>query len=239
MRNPFACYFEFENPEELVQSFAAYAARTVCARRATQDILVGHRRELEQACLEMLQSDLDRIGSGLEVLQVSFCDVHAPVEVHYFFRDLASAAEEKHMQVLLGEGSYVQTLAEARAKAFRIEKEAESASHATRNRAEGEAIAFEARASAFAESAALTRLRMLLETLEEILPRASTIWPLAQGIHVDLWLQNAAEVSPPFLEESSENPKPGGKRTAPAPDSEENDKKRSETPDWLKNFPRR
>jgi membrane protease subunit HflK len=238
-KDPYAYYFSFDDPDRLIQAYASAALRTVCARRSTQDILVGHRRELEQATRGLLQSELDRIACGVEILRASFVDVHAPPEVHFAFRDVASAAEDKHQQELLGEGASLKTLADARGRAYRIEEEAKSQGHLRTEEAHGRAAAFQGRASAYRAFKELTRLRMWLEALDKILGRAETVvYSLHEGIDVDLWIQSPEGGSLPFLGDEQQE-KRRGSEAPEAPKAEENSADKPKPPDWYKLFQRR
>jgi uncharacterized membrane protein YraQ (UPF0718 family)/regulator of protease activity HflC (stomatin/prohibitin superfamily) len=238
-KDPYAYYFRFEEPNDLIRAYAGASVRTVCARRSTQDILVGHRRELEEASRALLQSELDKIGCGVEVLRFSFVDVHAPPEAHFAFRDVASAAEDKHKEELKGEGVYLETLAEARGRAFRIEEEAQSQSHFKRQEALGKAEAFQGRALAYRAWRDLTRLRMYLESMEHILGEKKTvILPLHEGIDVKLWLRSPTEAGPPFIEEEME--KQGHQdEDADRGKAKEDLTQKPKPPDWNRLFRRR
>lgn len=221
----------FDDPERLIGGYACAAVRTVCAKRSTQDILVGHRRELEAASKRRLQNELNDLGIGVEIVQVMFVDVHAPPEVHFSFRDVASAAEDKHEQELVGESFYRETLAAARADAHRIEQEAESYGDLIRSEAVGKSTAFTERSSAYQETRELTRLRMFLSRMGQVLSITPLVVPLQDGIEVELWMRGKDGREPPFTEGKSEgktqeNDKP--KKTEPAPERDDN------VPDWYK-----
>lgn len=214
LADPFAYYFLFDDPDELIESYAAAAVRTVCARQSTQDILVYHRPALEEESRYILQSELDRLGCGVGILDVYFVDVHAPPEVHYAFRDVASAGEDKHKSELKGESNYIRIMAQALGSTHRIREEAENYGHAERNKAMGRAQAFRQRAAAYEESRDLTRLRMLLDTMNDVLEAARTVMPLDAGIDVELWLKGEKKTELPFLEDAQEET---GAEKPPAP----------------------
>jgi hypothetical protein len=130
---------------------------------------------------------------------VTFWDVHAPPSVHYAFRDVASAAEDKHKKKLQAESVLYATVALARGQARRMVEEAGIYRDEKVSAARGEAAAFSALVVAFREAPALTRLRLYLETMESVLSRARIIVPLADGIEVELWMKERA--GPPFLED--------------------------------------
>jgi uncharacterized membrane protein YraQ (UPF0718 family)/regulator of protease activity HflC (stomatin/prohibitin superfamily) len=221
LTDPYAYTMLFDEPEVLIEGYAAAAVRTVCAKRSTQDILVGHRRELETLSRAALQEELDGLGAGVEVLRVNFVDVHAPPEVHFAFRDVASAAEDKHKQELEGESAFRSTLADARALAFRVEQEAEIYRYMIESAAQGNSVAFTARAVAYNETREITRLRMFLDTMRTVLAGTPMVIPLKEGIDVELWLRGETGGEPPFTEEAE-----------PAPEVETPAKKKPDRPSW-------
>ncbi len=206
LKNAFAYFFSLDDPETLIQGYADASLRTVCACLSTLDILVGHRLELEQESRSRLQSDLDGIGCGVEILRFSYLDVHAPPEVHYAFRDVATAAEDKYQQELKGESAYLKIQAEARGEAYRIEQEAESFKHFRVNEAEGRADAFEARSEAYRAFEKITHFRLRMEAYETVLSKVQAVIPLANGIAVELWLRGPDRVGPPFIEDRAGRP---------------------------------
>jgi HflK protein len=222
LTDPYAYSMEFDEPEDLIESYAAAAVRTVCAQRSTQDILVGHRRELETLSRAALQNELDELAAGVEVLRINFIDVHAPAEVHFAFRDVASAAEDKHKQELEGESAFRRTLAEARARAYRVEQEAEIYRYMIESAAQGNSFAFSERAEAYHKTREITRLRMFLDTMKSVLSATPMVMPLKEGIDVELWLRGSDGAEPPFMEEG----KPASKEAQAA-------EKKTDRPSWF------
>ena len=247
VRDAFAYTFGFDDPVKLVRSLSAAAVRTVCARQATQRILVGYRHELEEAALVRLQERLDVVGSGVEALRVEFLDVHAPAAVHFAFRDVASASEDRHRQELEGERTWIEILADARSRAYRSEVDAEIYRHERVAEAKGRARAFVARAEAFDASREITALRLYLEGVADALEHLALVLPLAEGIDVDLWLQRTI-VPPPFLERGTGS---GGGEAPANPGREDSEKterdtsrkdtktKALEEPDWVRAYKNR
>jgi len=161
-------------------------------------------------------------------VRILFVDVHAPPEVHFAFRDVASASEDKHKQELLGESEFRRTLSDARARAYRVEQEAESYGHRVKSLALGEAGAFADRARAFRETERITRLRLYLAAMEASLQGVPLVLPLADGIDIELWLRGEAPAEDAGSEKRPEIPEgadPSSKAAAPSP--------RREDPPWM------
>ncbi|MFH2001656.1 MAG: SPFH domain-containing protein, partial [Planctomycetota bacterium] len=225
----------FDDPEKLISAYAGASVRVVCAKRSTQDLLVLHRFDLESATMALLQKELDGLGCGVEILNVHFVDVHAPPEVHFAFRDVSSATEEKHKQELMGESAMRQTLAEARGRSYRIEQEALEYLDQRVSLAKGRADAFTKRSAAFNDTRSITWLRMYLTAMESVLSGTSLVLPMAKGIDVELWLRSAEGREPPFMEtkgarKGDAREEAGDDETSPEKEST----RKLPEPDWFK-----
>lgn len=211
IKDPYLYVFRNTEPLEAVRNFAASTLRVICSRLDTDRILVGDRPAFEEETRVLLQAELDRAETGVEILEVTFWDVHAPPSVHYAFRDVASADEDKHKKKLKAESVANETLALARGESYRIIREAMMYAARVVSEAGGRAASFEAVAAAYAKSPALTGLRLYVETMEKILAPADCIVPFDEGIDIELWMKEGA--APPFIEDEA------GKQTRPAGDT--------------------
>ena len=108
------------DPAEVVRTFAESAVRQAVAHRSTDEVLIGHRDEVERETLAILAGHLDRAGAGVRVTAVTLRDVHAPEEVHFAYRDVASALEDKDRSIRRAEGFRTDTLARARGEAEKL-----------------------------------------------------------------------------------------------------------------------
>jgi HflK protein len=196
--DPYLYTFQNSDPAEAVRALAFSSVRIVCSPLLTDRILVGHRNELEKRVRSLLQEEVDAAGIGVEIVWVTWVDVHAPPNVHYAFRDVASAAEEKEEIRLLAESDRFSTVAAARGRAERIRKEAEIYFDEKISTAKGRAAAFLALSEACRKAPDVTRTRLYIEVMERVLARARTVIPLAEGIDVELWMKDGA-AAPPFI----------------------------------------
>ena len=139
IRDPYIYRYRLADPDGLVRSFASWALRQAVARRTAADILVTHRATLELECHNILQRELDAMGSGVRVVAVTLQDVHAAPQVHEAFRDVASALEDKARRMRQAQGYRSEALALARGEAYALTQTAASYQSEIVNRAKGEA----------------------------------------------------------------------------------------------------
>jgi HflK protein len=204
VEDAFAYRFRVSDPAGVVRTLAESALRQAVAHRTTAEALVGHRDDVERETMRILEECLDRAGIGVRVTGVNLRDVHAPEEVHFAYRDVASALEDKERSIRLAEGFRTDKLARARAEAFRLGQEAESYRSEEVGLARGGARGFGSRLGAYLTNEELTRLRMFYEAAEEALEGAKMIFLLGADVEVDLWNVNAAVL-----------PVPGGRASGP------------------------
>ena len=154
------------------------ALRLVVGQRSIDDVLTEKREEVQSATKERLQQILDSYSTGINILNIQLQDVKAPEEVRDAFDDVLRARQEKDTKVNQARSFENDIIPRANGDAERIIREAEAFAAARVARAEGEAERFEAVLREFAKSdasRAVTRQRLYLEAMEEILPGINKI----------------------------------------------------------------
>jgi len=118
-----------------------------------------------------LQEILDRYKIGVQVLAVQLQNVHPPQEVSDAFKDVASAREDKSRIINEAEAYRNELLPKARGAAAALENEAEAYKETRIRGAEGESARFLALLAEYEQARDITKKRMYLEAMEEILSR--------------------------------------------------------------------
>jgi HflK protein len=190
VKDPVAFLYRVADADAVVRSVTIAALRAVLATLTVDAVYTTKRDEVEQRVVRDVQRLLDTYGIGVRMVGVNLLSVHAPEEVHAAFRDVASAQEDKVLivnrattfaqeSVNLAEGEAAAMIESARA--FKDEKVLQ---------AEGDALAFTLREKEYRRAPDLTRFRLHLEALEEILPSAEKIVRpgRADVKDFDLWL---------------------------------------------------
>jgi len=190
VKDPVAFHYDVADADTVVRSVTISALRAALATMTVDAVYTTKREEVEQRVVGNVQRLLDTYGIGVHVVALNLLSVHAPEEVHAAFRDVASAQEDKVLivnrattfaqeAVNLAEGDAAAMIASARA--FKDEKILQ---------AEGDALAFTLREKEYRRAPDLTRFRLHLEALEEVLPAAEKIVRpgRADVKDFDLWL---------------------------------------------------
>jgi membrane protease subunit HflK len=165
-------YFIFRqlDGETTIRAAAESAIVSVVASTSLDDVLTAGRRRMERIVQEELQKRLDRYQAGIRVLSVRLEDIHPSLEVVGAFRDVSGANEEKSRLVNVAEGYRNEQVALARGNGKARLANAQAYSEDRTNRAQGDAGRFAQQETAFRLAPDVTRTRLYLETMDQILP---------------------------------------------------------------------
>lgn len=161
--------FQVRTPENTLHQAAESAIRQVIGNSQMDFALSGGRTELAMTSRQILQELLDRYRTGLLVVGVQFEDVRPPLQVKEAFDDAIIAREDRARIENEAQAYASQVIPEARGRAARILEEAAAYRAARIARAEGESERFAMLLEEFERAPEVTRKRLYLETMEEIL----------------------------------------------------------------------
>ncbi len=161
--------FNVRNQNETVRAVAESAMREVVGTSDLVPIITTGRAEVSQRTRELMQATLDEYEAGILVLQVNLQTAQAPEAVIEAFRDVDAAAQDAE-RVRLEATAYANSqIPEARGSAARILAQARGYRDAVIAEAQGQADRFVAIYDQYALAPEVTRRRMYLETMEEVL----------------------------------------------------------------------
>ena len=162
--------FNFVEPVLTVREAAEASLRTVIGKHKIDEALTTGKFMIQEETKDLLQSILDKYGTGVLVVAVQLQDVSPPKQVRAAFKDVASAKEDKNRMINQAEGYRNDVIPKARGEAQAMISEAEGFREARVSRAEGEVAKFNAMLMEYKKAKVVTRKRLYLETMEEILP---------------------------------------------------------------------
>jgi len=113
---------------------------------------------------------LEKYGTEVQVVAVQLQDVSPPKQVIDAFKDVASAKEDKNRMINEAEGYRNDVIPKARGEAQAMIREAEGFRESRIKRAEGDVAKFKAILKEYSKAKDVTRERLYLEAMEEILP---------------------------------------------------------------------
>jgi HflK protein len=182
--------YNLAEPEALVRSTVLTALRGVVAAHPIDAVYTTARDEIERAAREAAQTMLDRYRAGIEILAVRLLYVHPPDAVHEAFRDVASAQEDKLRTINLANVFAVEKVNQAKGEAAAMTEAAAAFKDQRIAAAAADAEAFALRLEAYRRAPELTKFRLQIETLEDVLPGVRKfVRPGAGDVKdIDMWL---------------------------------------------------
>ncbi len=162
---------------------AEVALRQVVGQRPIDDVLITEKLQINIDIREVLQRIIDRYDSGIKIREVKLQTVRPPKEVAAAFSDVVSAKEDKERLVKEADGYREDLLPKARGRAASIIRGAEAYKAERVKLAQGDADKFLSILKEYEKAKDVTRKRLYLETMEQILPgiRKFVIDPRAGG----------------------------------------------------------
>jgi membrane protease subunit HflK len=145
--------------------------RQVIGDRTVDDVITVGRQEIEFEALKELQKLNGDYDLGLSIDQVQLKDVNPPEPVQASFNEVNQAQQDRERSINLAKGQFNKAIPQARGAADQQIAEAEGYAAKRVNEAEGDASRFSALVTEYAKAPEVTRQRMYLETLQEVMPR--------------------------------------------------------------------
>jgi len=170
IKEPINYLFNFVGPELTMREASEASLRTVIGRHNIDEALTSGKLMIQEETKELLQSILDKYETGVQVVAVQLQDVSPPKHVIDSFKDVASAKEDKNRMINEAEGYRNNVIPKARGEAQSMILEAEGFRESRISRAEGDVAKFKAILKEYSKAKDVTRKRLYLEAMEEILP---------------------------------------------------------------------
>ena len=170
VKDSFKYLFNVRNIEKTIRDGSEATIRKIVGDRSVDEVIVLSRKEINNEAQENLQSLLDGYETGVEIVTINLQNVNPPDKVKPAFDNVNSSKQEKERIVNEAWEQYNKVIPEARGKAKQTIQEAEGYAVNRTNRADGEADRFKQIYLAYKLSPTITRKRLYLETMEEIIP---------------------------------------------------------------------
>ncbi|HAL76017.1 MAG TPA: FtsH protease activity modulator HflK [Rhodobacteraceae bacterium] len=169
IRDPAKFLFNLRDPQMTIRAVSESAMREIIAQSELAPIL-NRDRGLIAANLEtLIQETLDSYGSGVSLVRVNFDRADPPEQVIDAFRAVQAAEQERDRLEKQADAYANRVLAQARGESAQVFEEAEGYRARVVNEATGEASRFSAVLEEYSKAPEVTRKRLYLETMEEVL----------------------------------------------------------------------
>ena len=172
IRDPRLYLFHIRDQEKAIHDAAESTLCEIVGKNKIDDVLTVKKYQIQQEAQDTLQKILDLYQSGLRVVTVDLQNVHPPADVAEAFKSVVSARDDKNRLISEAHEYSNEELSKARMEATRMINEAEACRDEIVRRAEGDAARFLQNYAQYKGAEEVTRKRLYLETLEQILPKA-------------------------------------------------------------------
>ena len=173
--DPAKFLFNLRDPRMTIRAVAESAMREIIAQSELAPILNRDRGAIAGRLQDLIQSTLDSYDSGMNVVRVTFDKADPPAQVIDAFREVQAAEQERERLTNQADAYANRVMAGARGEAAQVLEEAEAYRARVVNEAQGEASRFSAVLEEYTKAPEVTRKRLYLETMEEVLGRVDKI----------------------------------------------------------------
>ncbi|KON86781.1 tail fiber protein [Sporosarcina globispora] len=165
--------FNAEDPEEILYDATSSSLRSIIGGSKIDDALTSGKAEIEADVRELLTSLIGKYDIGISVLAVKLQDVELPNDdVRKAFTDVTDARETANTKKNEAEKYKNQRMNEAEGEKDALISKAEGEKAARLERARGDVAVFNKLYGEYKNNPDITRERLVLETLEQVLPGA-------------------------------------------------------------------
>jgi membrane protease subunit HflK len=171
IKDPRKWLFDVRDPDRSFRDMAQAAMRQVVGDRSVDEVLTFGRESVALEAKESLQKLCDLYGIGITVQQLILQDVNPPDPVKPAFNEVNQAIQEKERAINDAWADYNKSVPRAKGQAEQAVRSAEGYALERVNKAEGDAKRFEALYEEYKKAPAVTRRRIYLEAMAEILPK--------------------------------------------------------------------
>lgn len=164
-----------ESPEFVVRGATESSLREVVGTSGMDFVLTEGRKDVVAKTKTLLQTILDRYNTGINIIAVEMQDAQPPREVKPAFDDAIKAREDQVTLQNKAEAYRNDILPKAQGQAARIRQQAEGYKEAVIAEAEGDAARFSQILGEYRKAPDITRTRLYLESLEDVLSNSSKL----------------------------------------------------------------
>lgn len=167
--DPAKYLFNIRDPELTVQAVSEAVMREIIAATNLAPILNRDRGVIADTAMANIQTTLDEYESGISIVRVNLAKADPPREVINAFREVQEAEQERDRLERQADAYANKVVAEARGSAAQVLEQAEAYRARVVNEAVGEAARFTSVREEYAKAPDVTRKRLYLETMENVL----------------------------------------------------------------------
>ncbi len=167
--------FNVRRPDESAMQIAETAMREVIGKNRMDAILYETQVDIANKTRDLMQLIHDRYGTGIQISAVTVQNAQPPEQVQAAFDDAVKAGQDRERQKNEGQAYANDVIPRSRGAASRLLQEAEGYKQRVIANADGEASRFKQVLAEYAKAPAVTRERIYIETMQQILASTSKV----------------------------------------------------------------
>jgi membrane protease subunit HflK len=173
--NAYNNLFEVRNPQNTLRTLSEAAMRQIVGDRTVNEVLTVGRTEIGSKSQELIQQICREYLLGIKIEQVVLQDVNPPEPVKAAFNAVNEAQQEKETLINQAKSEYNKVIPKARGQAEETIQQAEGYAAERVNNADGEAARFTALYDEFVKAPEVTKRRVYLETMSNVMPKIGNV----------------------------------------------------------------
>jgi membrane protease subunit HflK len=168
--DPVKFLFEVREPSETLRYVSESVMREVVGDRTVDEVITIGRQEIETEALTKMQALSTKYAMGISIDQVQLKNINPPEPVQESFNEVNQAQQEKEKLINEARRDYNKVIPLAEGEKDQRIREADGYRLKRINEAEGDVARFTALLAEYTKAPEVTRRRIYIETLQEVMP---------------------------------------------------------------------
>ncbi|MFY9342326.1 MAG: FtsH protease activity modulator HflK [Planctomycetota bacterium] len=174
--DPLEFLFKVRDPGWTLRDLSEAVMREVIGDRTVDEVITTGRQDIEIVATARLATMAKEYQLGIGIDQVQLKNVNPPQPVQNSFNAVNKAQQDRESMINVANGEYNKVVPRAKGEAEQKISEAEGYRLKRVNEALGDVTAFNAMLEQFVKAPEVTRTRLYLETMREVLPSLADTW---------------------------------------------------------------
>ncbi len=167
--------FENANTDDAVTQAAESAVREIVGRSNMDSVLYEQRDLIASDLAKSIQAQLDRLKTGIQIVNVNVGNVQPPEQVQAAFDDAFRATADRERLKNEGEAYANDVVPRAQGKAARLREDAEAYRARVVSFADGDAQRFKSVLDEYKKAPQVTRDRLYIDTMQQVYSRITKV----------------------------------------------------------------
>jgi membrane protease subunit HflK len=170
VNDPYKYLFKVRDVKSTLRDLSEATMRLVVGDRSINEV-ISKREEIADAAEVLLQKELDQADTGIKLVTIEMKRTNVPEPVQPSFNEVNQAIQEKEKMIYQAKEEYNRVIPAARGNAEKTIKGAQGYALDRVNKAKGDATRFLALYTEYSKAKDVTRRRLYLEAIQQILPK--------------------------------------------------------------------